>query len=122
MHGELHEHAPDGTYGSFSLSTTFTAASNNHDNATADAGRGAVRVATVGNKAKIIWTNVIGGGYVLYWNGNNSLTEWDGTFNTDLQDMVLNGLALMNQNCSPLGLLGGDCDDNDATAYPGVCP
>jgi hypothetical protein len=112
----------NGSFGAFGLSTTFTAVSANHDNAIADLGRGAVRVASVGNKAKIIWTNVIGGGYVMYWNGNAGLTEWDGVFNTDLQDMLLNGLEVMNQNCSPLGLLGGDCDDTDATAYPGVCP
>ncbi len=112
----------NGPYGAFGLSTTFTAESTNHDNATPDTSRGAVRVASVGNKSKILWTNVIGGGYTLFWNGNAGLTEWDGFFNTDLQNMLLNGLHVMNAGCNDAGLLGGDCDDTDATAYPGTCP
>lgn len=112
----------NGPYGAFGLTNTFTAESANHDAAMPDTSRSAVRVASVGNKSKVLWTDVLGGGYTLFWNGNASLTEWDGAFNADLQSMMLNALHVMNDSCSDLGLLGGDCDDLDATAFPGVCP
>ena len=110
-----------GPYGAFSTAYAFTASSTNHDSAVADPARGAVRVATVGSKAKIIWTNVPFGGYVMYWNGNDALGDWDTGFNPDLLSLLRNGLHTMNQGCGGV-LQGGDCDDSDATLYPSTCP
>ncbi|MBN94141.1 MAG: hypothetical protein CL928_08720, partial [Deltaproteobacteria bacterium] len=110
-----------GIYGSWNAAYTFTAADTNHENAAADAARGGVRVAAVGNRAKMIYTEVIGGGSILYWNGNSGLGDWDSDFNPDLGAMLRNAVTAMNMGCGGL-FQGGDCDDDDATLQPGTCP
>ncbi len=110
-----------GPYGTWSTAYSFTASSTNHDSAVADPARGAVRVAAVGSKAKIIWTDVPFGGYVLYWNGNEALGDWDEAFNPELLGLLRNAVHTMNAGCGG-ALQGGDCDDGDATLFPGSCP
>ena len=110
-----------GAYGSFTTAYSFTASDTNHENAIADAARNATRVAAVGSKAKIIWTDVPFGGSILYWNGNTDLGDWDAGCNTDLPIMLRNAVAHMNLGCGG-SLQGGDCDDDDATLFPGTCP
>ena len=110
-----------GPYGSFTTAFTFTASSDNHENAIADAARNATRVAAVGSRAKLIWTEVPFGGAILYWNGNEALGDWDESFNSELPKLVRNAVSYMNLGCGS-SLQGGDCDDSDATQYPGTCP
>jgi hypothetical protein len=111
----------NGDFGSWATSFAFNAAGTSHDNATADSARGAVRVAAVGSKAKILYTETLGGGWVVYWNGNEDLADWDSTTYPDMAAMVANAVQHMNQGCGG-SLLGGDCDDTNATLYPGTCP
>jgi len=107
----------NGIHGSWPASYTFTASSMVHDNAYANTGAGAVRVASVGSRAKIIWRPVIGGGTVAYWNGNEDLGDWA---DADQAAMLRNMVSAMNTGCNVLQ--GGDCDDADPNAYPGTCP
>ena len=111
----------NGPFGNYTTSYAFTASGSNHESVVPDAANGAVRVATVGGKAKLLYTEVLGGGSVLYWNGNEGLTEWDSAFNPDLQALLLNTAYELSYGCGA-PLQGGDCDDSDATLYPGTCP
>jgi hypothetical protein len=111
----------NGPYGVFNTGLAFTATSTNHENALADTARGAVRVAAVGNRAKILWTETLGGGTVLFWNGNEALADWDVADDLRRVSLLRNAVHAMNQGCGGT-LQGGDCDDNDATLYPGTCP
>ena len=106
-----------GPYGNWTNSYSFTASSTVHDNAIANTGAGAVRVASVGSRAKIIWRPVIGGGVVAYWNGNLDLGDWS---DANMAGMLRNMVADMNDSCSTLQ--GGDCDGLDPNLYPGTCP
>ncbi|MCO4770304.1 MAG: putative metal-binding motif-containing protein [Deltaproteobacteria bacterium] len=106
-----------GPYGVWGTSYAFTASSTVHDNAFANTGAGAVRVASVGSRAKIIWRPVIGGGVVAYWNGNVDMGDWA---DADQGAMLRNIVSYMNSSCNVLQ--GGDCDDADPNAYPGTCP
>ena len=110
----------NGPYGVFNNGLSFTASSTNHDNVVADSARGAVRVASVGNRAKILWTETLGGGTVLYWNGNEALGDWGGSADPNQVSLLRNAVHEMNLGCGGT-LQGGDCDDNDATLYPGTC-
>lgn len=107
----------NGPYGVWSTSYAFTASSSVHDNAFANGGAGAVRVAAVGSRAKIIWRPVIGGGVVAYWNGNADLGDWA---DADQAAMLRNMVDWMNTGCNTLQ--GGDCDDTNPNQYPGTCP
>jgi hypothetical protein len=113
--------ATTGPFGTWSAAYAFTASSTVHDNALANSNVGAVRVASVGSRAKIIWRPVLNGGVVAYWNGNLDLGDWDSSFNADLPAMLRNMVEAMNTGCGG-ALQGGDCDDTDPTLYPGTCP
>ena len=110
-----------GPYGSWTNAFAFSASSTVHDNAYADTNSGAVRVASVGSRAKIIWRPVLNGGVVAYWNGNLDLGDWDPAHSADLGAMLRNMVDTMNAGCGGT-LQGGDCDDTDPTLYPGSCP
>ena len=108
-----------GPWGSWSTAYTFTASSSVHDNATVNQGLGAVRVASVGSRSKIIWRPVTGGGRVAYWNGNDMLGDWS---SADQAAMLRNIVTYMNNGCGG-ALSGGDCDDTNPTLNPnGNCP
>ncbi len=107
-----------GIFGSWNLGFTFTASSSDHDLVTADTGRNAVRVASVGSRAKIVWAPVAGGGQVVFWNGNEDLGDWG---DPDLAAMLRNVADSMVSGCGG-ALTGGDCDDSNATLHPGTCP
>jgi hypothetical protein len=111
----------NGPYGVFNNGLSFTASSSDHDNAVADSARGAIRVASVGNRAKILWTETLGNGTVLYWNGNEALGDWDTAGDPNQVALLRNAVHSMNLSCGGT-LQGGDCDDNDATLFPGTCP
>jgi hypothetical protein len=110
----------NGPHGSWSSGFTFTAGDTNHENAVADNGRGAERVASVGNRAKLIYSEPSTGGAVLFWNGNTALADWDEAQSADMSAMLRNAIHSMNLGCAVLQ--GGDCDDNDASLVPGTCP
>ena len=107
-----------GPYGSWTNSYAFTASSTVHENTFANTSAGAIRVASVGSRAKIIWRPVIGGGVIAFWNGNLDLGDWA---DADMIAMLRNTVSDMNVGCGG-ALQGGDCDDNDPNAYPGTCP
>ena len=111
----------NGPHGSWSSAFTFAAGSSNHENAVADTSRGATRIASVGNRAKIIYTEPSNGGAVLFWNGNGGLSDWDASQSPDMSAMLRNAVHEMNLGCGGL-LQGGDCDDSDASLIPGTCP
>jgi len=111
----------DGPWITLNTGHSFDASSTNHEFAVADTSRGAVRVASVGSRAKILYTPVFGGGAVLFWNGNEDLGDWDDGFDADLPAMLRNAVWDMNAACAG-SLVGGDCDDTDATLVPGTCP
>ncbi len=111
----------NGPYGVYNQGFAFSASSVNHDGVVADTARGAVRVASVGNRAKVVLTETLGGGYVLFWNGNEGLGDWDSSFSADLGALLRNTVHTMNLGCGG-ALQGGDCDDADATLRPGTCP
>jgi len=106
-----------GPFGTFSSAFTFTAADSNHENAVANTGMGAVRVAAVGNKAKVLHTELSSGGRVIFWNGDG-VADW--AADPGATDLILNGISAGNAGCGG-ALQGGDCDDNDATLFPGTC-
>jgi hypothetical protein len=108
----------NGPYGGWGTSYSFTASSSVHDNAIVNTGSGALRVASVGSRSKIIWRPVLGGGVVAYWNGNADLGDWA---DPDLAAMLRNMVSDLNQGCGGT-LQGGDCDDANPNAYPGTCP
>ena len=110
-----------GPYGTWTAADTFTASSTIHDNALANTAIGAVRVASVGSRAKIIWRPVLNGGVIAYWNGNLDLGDWSAAFNPELPAMLRNMVSAMNTGCGG-ALQGGDCDDTNPTLYPGTCP
>jgi hypothetical protein len=111
----------NGPHGSWTSGFTFAAADANHDNAVADTSRGAVHVASAGNRAKIIYTEPATGGAVMFWNGNANLSDWDEAQHPDMSAMLRNAVQSMNQGCGGL-MQGGDCDDSDASLVPGTCP
>jgi hypothetical protein len=111
----------NGPHGAWTSGFTFAAADANHDNAVADTSRGAVHVASAGNRAKIIYTEPASGGAVMFWNGNLDLSDWDDALSPDMSAMLRNAVQSMNQDCGGL-LQGGDCDDSDASLVPGTCP
>lgn len=75
----------DGPFGTFPAGTSFSAADFDHDQAEADAGRGAITVAELtGGRDKIVATELASGGIVVYWNGNRDLDDWLGAL-TSLQ-------------------------------------
>jgi hypothetical protein len=106
-----------GPFGTFSAAFTFTSADSNHENAIANTGLGAVRVAAVGNKAKVVYTGLSSGGRVIFWNGDG-VADW--AADPNVANLILNGISAGNASCGG-GLQGGDCDDNDATLFPGTC-
>ena len=110
----------NGLHGSWSDGFTFSAADANHENAVADTSAGAVRVASVGNRAKLIYTEPAGGGSVLFWNGNAALGDWDDSNSPAMSAMLRNTVQSMNMGCAVLQ--GGDCDDSDSSLVPGTCP
>jgi hypothetical protein len=110
----------DGPHGAWSSGYTFSASSSNHENAVADTASGAIRVASVGNRAKLIYTEPANGGSVLFWNGNAALGDWDESASPDMSAMLRNTIQSMNVGCSTMQ--GGDCDDNDSILVPGTCP
>ncbi|MEE2830311.1 MAG: hypothetical protein VX498_14070, partial [Myxococcota bacterium] len=107
-----------GPWGNFSTAFTFTSTDSNHESAVANSSQGAVRVAAVGNKAKVLYTEVLGGGKVIFWNGDGP-GDWATT--PDVANLIRNGAHALNFACGG-SLQGGDCDDSDATLYPGTCP
>jgi len=111
----------NGPHGTWTSAFTFSAGSSNHENAVADTARGATRIASVGNRAKIIYTEPSNGGAVLFWNGNSGLSDWDAGQHPDMSAMLRNAVHEMNLGCGGL-LQGGDCDDSDASLIPGTCP
>ena len=113
--------ATSGPYGSWTAAYSFTASSTVHDNANVNGAVGAVRVASVGSRAKIIWRPVLNGGVVAYWNGNPDLGDWNSSFDADLPAMLRNMVSSMNNGCGG-ALQGGDCDDTNPTLHPGTCP
>jgi len=110
----------NGPHGAWASGFTFSASDTNHENAVADTARGGIRVASVGNRAKLIFSQPASGGSVLFWNGNDSLGDWDNTSYPDMSAMLRNTVQSMNAGCSTLQ--GGDCDDSNSSLVPGTCP
>jgi len=106
-----------GPFGTFSPAFTFSASSSVHENATANSGLGAVRVAAIGSKAKVLHTELASGGRVIFWNGDG-VSDW--AADPGAASLILNGVTAGNAGCGGI-LQGGDCDDNDATLFPGTC-
>lgn len=78
----------NGPYGVFPTGTTLTAGHADHDQAEADLSRGGMTIAELaGGRDKIIATELLEEGRVVYWNGNHNLKDWFGT--TTLSSMVL---------------------------------
>jgi len=110
----------DGPHGTWASGFTFNAGDANHENAVADTAIGGIRVASVGNRAKLIFSQPASGGSVLFWNGNNSLSDWDNASYPDMSAMLRNTVQSMNVGCSTMQ--GGDCDDSNSSLVPGTCP
>jgi hypothetical protein len=106
-----------GPYGTYSTALTFSAADSNHENAVANTAAGAVRVVSVGSKAKVIYRAEASGGRVIFWNGDG-VADW--AAEADAANLMLNAITSSNLGCGGL-LQGGDCDDSDATLFPGTC-
>ncbi len=110
----------NGPHGTWASGFTFNASDANHENAVADTARGGIRVASVGNRAKLIFSQPVSGGSILFWNGNNSLGDWDSASYPDMSAMLRNTIQSMNMGCS--AMQGGDCDDSNSSLVPGTCP
>ncbi len=109
----------DGPHGSWANGFTFSATDPNHEAAIADSSSGAIRVASVGNRAKLIFTELASGGSVLYWNGNAGLSDWSEANAPDMAAMLRNAVHHMNLGCAVMR--GGDCDDTNPSLMPGTC-
>jgi hypothetical protein len=83
----------------FTMSATMTAGSTDHD--TCSPGTNAVQLVTVDSSSKLLVTDNVGQGRVIYWNGNGSgsgpLPDWNGSAGTqpDLQNLFVNVLDHM---------------------------
>jgi hypothetical protein len=85
----------------FTLNMSLTASSTDHDQCTP--GNGATKLIDVSGSSKLVVTDNMGQGKVIYWNGNGSgsgdLTDWNGAGGTqpDLQNLLVNVLDFMCQ-------------------------
>lgn len=67
----------NGIFGQFSLGSTYSVSQTDHDNAKADSAKSAQTVAELNDGFdKIISTELIMGGKVIYWNGNRNCADW----------------------------------------------
>ena len=98
----------DGPYGSFPAGTALRATHSDHDQAEADAGRGAVTVAQfAGGRDKIMAAELASGGIVVYWNGNRAASDWTGVL-TALQEIEGDGEQKRDADGRPIGRLSID--------------
>ncbi len=83
----------------FPMSATLTAGSTDHDQC--NPGTNAVQLVSVSTSSKLLVTDNVGQGLVLYWNGNGGgsgpLVDWTGSAGTqpDLQNLFVNVLDHM---------------------------
>jgi uncharacterized membrane protein len=75
----------NGIFGQFSLGSTYSVSQTDHDNAKADSARSAQTVAELNDGFdKIISTELIMGGKVIYWNGNRNCADWTSAQTEDM--------------------------------------
>jgi hypothetical protein len=95
----------DGPYGSFPAGTTLTATYYDHDQAEADTGRGAITVAELSDgHDKIMATELASDGIVVYWNGNDNVSDWTGALTT-LRGLEEGGEQKRDVDGRPIGSL-----------------